>query len=242
MTLTLTERYETLSLEAGLQLIAQEFPGQAVFTTSFGLEDQAITHAILSQNLNIRIATLDTGRLFPETYTVWHQTVVKYNAKIEAFYPDAKEIQTFVEKKGPNSIYDSLENRKECCSIRKIIPLDRALIGAKLWITGLRKEQSGFRTETNLFEEDLAKNILKYQPLLHWTWDQTWDYIRKFEIPYNELHDKGFPSIGCAPCTRAIADGEDFRAGRWWWEQESQKECGLHWVDGKLQPKKGNTI
>lgn len=235
----LTESYANLSLVDGLKRLSAEFPGKVVFTTSFGLEDQAITHAICSEAIPIRIATLDTGRLFQETYDVWQKTNIRYGAKIEAFFPNAKETQSFVESYGPNAFYDSQELRKECCRIRKLVPLDSILQGMEVWVTGLRKEQSGFRTEMSLFESDPGRNLIKYQPLLHWSFEDTWKYIREHNVPYNVLHDKGFPSIGCAPCTRAIEPGEDFRAGRWWWEEETKKECGLHWVDGKLTPKKG---
>ncbi|TGL54149.1 phosphoadenylyl-sulfate reductase [Leptospira kemamanensis] len=235
----LTESYANLSLVDGLKRLSAEFPGKVVFTTSFGLEDQAITHAICSEAIPIRIATLDTGRLFQETYDVWQKTNIRYGAKIEAFFPNAKETQSFVESYGPNAFYDSQELRKECCRIRKLVPLDSILHGMEVWVTGLRKEQSGFRTEMSLFESDPSRNLIKYQPLLHWSFEDTWKYIREHNVPYNVLHDKGFPSIGCAPCTRAIEPGEDFRAGRWWWEEETKKECGLHWVDGKLTPKKG---
>ncbi|TGM80189.1 phosphoadenylyl-sulfate reductase [Leptospira bouyouniensis] len=235
----LTESYAKLLLVEGLKKLSSEFPGKVVFTTSFGLEDQAITHAILSNHLPIRIATLDTGRLFQETYDVWQKTNIRYGAKIETYFPNPKEIQNFVNANGPNAFYDSQDLRKECCRIRKLVPLDSILDGMEVWVTGLRKDQSGFRTEMSLFESDPARNLIKYQPLLHWSFETTWKYIRENNIPYNLLHDKGFPSIGCAPCTRAIEPGEDFRAGRWWWEEESKKECGLHWVDGKLMPKKG---
>ncbi|XDD55314.1 phosphoadenylyl-sulfate reductase [Leptospira sp. WS4.C2] len=235
----LTETYTSLSLEQGLRQLSLDYPKKVVFTTSFGLEDQAITHAILENKIDIRIATLDTGRLFQETYDVWQKTNMRYGAKIEAFYPNEKEIQGFVEQNGPNAFYDSLDLRKECCRIRKLVPLDTILKDTEVWVTGLRKDQSGFRTEMSIFETDTQRNLIKYQPLLLWSFEDTWRYIREHNVPYNLLHDKGFPSIGCAPCTRAIEPGEDFRAGRWWWEQESKKECGLHWVDGKLTPKKG---
>ncbi|TGN20634.1 phosphoadenylyl-sulfate reductase [Leptospira idonii] len=228
-----------LGLEASLAYLDREFGAKAVFSTSFGLEDQAITHAIHSQNLNIRIATLDTGRLFRETYELWQLTNQTYGKPIDTYFPNASQLESFLNQKGPDSFYDSVENRKECCHIRKVIPLDRALQGAEIWITGIRKEQSGFRTEMAQFEEDPSKQVLKYHPILDWTWEDTWDYIKKNKVPYNPLHEKGYPSIGCAPCTRAIEPGEDFRAGRWWWEN-SAKECGLHWVDGKLSPKKGS--
>ncbi|MBM9592169.1 phosphoadenylyl-sulfate reductase [Leptospira sp. 201903075] len=235
----LAETYTSLSLEQGLKQLSLDFSGKVVFTTSFGLEDQAITHAILENQIDIRIATLDTGRLFQETYDVWQKTNVRYGVKIEAFYPNEKEIQSFVELNGPNAFYDSQDLRKECCRIRKLVPLDTILKDTEVWVTGLRKDQSGFRTEMSIFESDPQRNLIKYQPLLLWSFEDTWKYIREHNVPYNLLHDRGFPSIGCAPCTRAIEPGEDFRAGRWWWEQESKKECGLHWVDGKLAPKKG---
>lgn len=235
----LTETYTSLSLEQGLRQLSLDYPKKVVFTTSFGLEDQAITHAILSNQIDIRIATLDTGRLFQETYDVWQKTNIRYGVNIEAFYPNEKEIKVFVEQNGPNAFYDSQDLRKECCRIRKLVPLDLILKDTEVWVTGLRKDQSGFRTEMSIFETDSQRNLIKYQPLLLWSFEDTWKYIREHNVPYNLLHDKGFPSIGCAPCTRAIEPGEDFRAGRWWWEQESKKECGLHWVDGKLTPKKG---
>lgn len=235
----LTETYTSLSLEQGLRQLSLDYPKKVVFTTSFGLEDQAITHAILSNKIDIRIATLDTGRLFQETYDVWQKTNIRYGVNIEAFYPNEKEIKVFVEQNGPNAFYDSQDLRKECCRIRKLVPLDLILKDTEVWVTGLRKDQSGFRTEMSIFETDSQRNLIKYQPLLLWSFEDTWRYIREHNVPYNLLHDKGFPSIGCAPCTRAIEPGEDFRAGRWWWEQESKKECGLHWVDGKLTQKKG---
>ncbi|WP_109018487.1 phosphoadenylyl-sulfate reductase [Leptospira kobayashii] len=235
----LETKMQNLGLEESLSFLDKEYGSQAVFSTSFGLEDQAITHAILSGNLKIRIVTLDTGRLFRETYELHQITNDKYNARIETYFPDAEKLEKFVNANGPDSFYASVDNRKECCHIRKVIPLERALNGAKIWITGIRKEQSGFRTEMSKFEIDSAKQIVKYHPILDWTWEDTKKYVKDKNIPYNPLHDKGYPSIGCAPCTRAIEPGEDFRAGRWWWENESAKECGLHWVDGKLTPKKG---
>ncbi|TGN11760.1 phosphoadenylyl-sulfate reductase [Leptospira ilyithenensis] len=235
----LEAKLQNLGLEESLSFLDGEYGSQAVFSTSFGLEDQAITHAILSQNLKIRIVTLDTGRLFRETYELHQITNDKYKTRIETYFPDAEKLEKFVNANGPDSFYASVENRKECCHIRKVVPLERALNGAKIWITGIRREQSGFRTEMSKFEIDSAKQIIKYHPILDWTWEDTKKYVKDKNIPYNPLHDKGYPSIGCAPCTRAIEPGEDFRAGRWWWENESAKECGLHWVDGKLTPKKG---
>lgn len=238
----LENQIKGMGLEESLAWIDKEFPGTAVFSTSFGLEDQAITHAIYSQNLGIRIFTLDTGRLFSETYELHKRTNGMYGKKIQTFFPDSEAVEKLVNEKGPDSFYDSIENRKECCHIRKVLPLNRALEGASLWITGIRGEQSGSREDLPKVELDQARNILKFHPILDWTWEETKAYVEANGVPYNPLHDKGYPSIGCAPCTRAIMPGEDFRAGRWWWENESTKECGLHWVDGKLVRKKGSQV
>ncbi|MEI1277538.1 phosphoadenylyl-sulfate reductase [Leptospira venezuelensis] len=231
-----------LSLEDSLAKISQDFPGQAVFSTSFGLEDQVITHAIYSQNLDIRIFTLDTGRLFTETYELHKRTNGMYGKRIQTFFPDAQAVEDLINEKGPDSFYDSIENRKECCHIRKVVPLNRALEGAKIWITGIRNDQSGSRENLTKVELDAGRDILKFHPILDWSWEKVQQYVQDKHIPYNPLHDKGYPSIGCAPCTRAVMAGEDFRAGRWWWENESTKECGLHWVDGKLVRKKGSEV
>jgi phosphoadenosine phosphosulfate reductase len=201
---------------------------EAVFSTSFGIEDQVVTHMIASQQLPIEIFTLDTGRLFPETYSTWSATMQRLNISIKPYYPSTKNIEAFIHEKGPNSFYESVDNRKECCYLRKVEPLQRALQAKKLWITGIRAEQSQNRVLESIVEWDEANKIIKYHPLLHWTFNDVKDYINKHNISYNPLHDKGFVSIGCAPCTRAIQPGEDFRAGRWWWEDNSKKECGLH--------------
>jgi phosphoadenosine phosphosulfate reductase len=192
------------------------------------LEDQAITHFIASNNLPVKIFTLDTGRLFPETYSTWSRTVEKYPLTISAFYPEANSLQGYVSEKGPNSFYESVENRKQCCFIRKVEPLQRALKGNKIWITGIRAEQSNDRHGMPMVEWDEVNQIIKIHPLLNWTWGQVKQFVSKNDVPCNPLHDKGFVSIGCAPCTRATKPGEDFRAGRWWWEDSSKKECGLH--------------
>ena len=176
----------------------------------------------------IKIFTLDTGRLFAETYSVWSSTLDRYKISIKAYYPNATILESFVEKKGPNAFYESVENRKGCCFIRKVEPLKRALSGNAIWITGLRAEHSADRGDLQSIEWDESNQIIKYHPLLHWTTNQVTDFITTNNIPYNPLHDKGFVSIGCAPCTRAIKEGEDFRAGRWWWEDTNKKECGLH--------------
>lgn len=211
-----------------LKLLSEQYPGRVTFSTSFSYEDQAITHEILSNQLPIKIFTLDTGRLFAETYSVWSSTNALYNTHIKAYYPNEEKLQDFVEANGPNAFYESVENRKQCCFIRKVEPLKRALAGNDIWITGLRAEHSGDRKDLPMLEWDESNHVIKYHPILHWTTDEVKKYIADNRIPYNPLHDKGFVSIGCAPCTRAIRPGEDFRAGRWWWEDASKKECGLH--------------
>jgi len=211
-----------------LLTLSQLFPGQVIFSTSFSWEDQVITHQIFSDNLDIKVFTLDTGRLFPETYSTWSRTLEQYGKPIYAYYPDTLALQQFIADKGPNNFYESVENRKECCQIRKVEPLKRALSGNKVWITGIRSEHSPNRQDMPQLEWDEANQVFKYHPILHWTTEEVKAFIQTHHIPYNVLHDKGFVSIGCAPCTRAVKPGEDFRAGRWWWEDSSKKECGLH--------------
>jgi phosphoadenosine phosphosulfate reductase len=203
-------------------------PGRIVFTTSFGIEDQAIAHAIFAQNLEIDVATLDTGRLFPQTYEVWAQTERLYGRRIRAFYPDRESVETLVARQGIDGLYASADARRACCAVRKVEPLRRALAGAAAWITGLRSDQSMDRTGTSFAASDPDHGLIKVSPLFDWTRDRVALFIRERGIPRNSLHDQGFASIGCAPCTRAIADGESERAGRWWWEHQEKKECGLH--------------
>jgi len=217
----------TFSLKETLAFLANEYKDKVVFSTSFGQEDQVITAIIAEQNLPISIFTLDTGRLFEETYAVFHQTLKKYKIDIKTYFPEATAVEELVNQKGPNSFYESVENRKECCFIRKVAPLTKALNGNSIWITGLRAEQSQNRNDLALFEYDAHFEIIKFNPLLKWTLKEVEDYLETNNVPQNALHKKGFVSIGCAPCTRAIADDEDIRAGRWWWES-SHKECGLH--------------
>lgn len=211
-----------------LSFLVENHSGKVIFTTSFGYEDQVITDIIFNNNFEIKVITLDTGRLFPETYKVYNSTLDKYKKPILVYFPPAEKVEEMVNKKGPFSFYESLENRKECCFIRKVIPLKRALEGNEIWITGLRASQSENRSDLQEFEWDEVNQLIKYNPLLNWSLEQTVEYIKVNHVPYNVLHDKGFVSIGCQPCTRAIQPGEDFRAGRWWWEQSSGKECGLH--------------
>jgi phosphoadenosine phosphosulfate reductase len=226
----LKEDLKDKGIVESLGFLAHKFDGKIVFSTSFGWEDQVLTHIIFSNNIPIKVFTLETGRLFPETYYVWNRTLENYGKPIHAYYPNNVLLEEMVDKKGPSSFYESVENRKECCYIRKIEPLNRALSGNECWITGIRGEQSLNRQDMENLEWDEGHNIIKYHPIFDWTLDQVKTFIKENHIVYNTLHDKGFPSIGCAPCTRAVQEGEDFRAGRWWWEDQSKKECGLHAV------------
>lgn len=224
----LSNRLEGKEPAEALAILAAEFPGKVVFSSSFSWEDQAISHIILTANLPIQIFTLDTGRLFEETYYVWSRTNEKYNTQIKAYYPNQTLLENFIAEKGPNSFYQSIENRKGCCYVRKVEPLKRALAGNEVWITGLRAEHSPEREGLPQLEWDENNHIIKFHPILNWSTEKLKNFIHQNGIPYNTLHDKGFVSIGCAPCTRAVREGEDFRAGRWWWENRETKECGLH--------------
>lgn len=217
-----------LNVVEKLRYLAQAYQNKIVFSTSFGWEDQVITHLIFANQIPIKVFTLETGRLFPETYYVWNRTLEIYRQPIHAYFPQSDLLQKMVAAKGPNSFYESVENRKECCFIRKIEPLKRALAGNEIWITGIRAEQSTNREHMEDVEWDEGNQLIKFHPIFDWTLDEVKEFIKVNNIVYNTLHDKGFPSIGCAPCTRAVREGEDFRAGRWWWEDQSKKECGLH--------------
>jgi phosphoadenosine phosphosulfate reductase len=224
----LTTGFASLDLIDRLVEARRAIAGRLVFTTSFGLEDQAITHAILNQDLAIDIVTLDTGRLFPETYAVWSETEARYGRRIPAFYPERQNVEAFVAQHGIDGFRASITARQACCATRKVEPLGRALDGASGWITGMRAEQSWERAATPYAAVDSARGLIKLNPLLDWSREHVVDFVREHGIPYNPLHDEGFLSIGCAPCTRAVKPGESERAGRWWWEQEDKKECGLH--------------
>jgi phosphoadenosine phosphosulfate reductase len=224
----IAELAEALPIEEVIRNLSKQFPGKVTFSTSFSFEDQLITHKILSNKIPVSIFTLDTGRLFEETYSVWSATNERYNTKIRAYYPDHTLLEPYVAENGPNSFYESVDQRKACCYVRKVEPLKRALKDNAIWITGLRAEHSANRHDMPQVEWDESNQIIKYHPLLHWTTKEVKDFINQYNIPYNILHDRGFVSIGCAPCTRAIKPGEDFRAGRWWWEDNTKKECGLH--------------
>jgi phosphoadenosine phosphosulfate reductase len=217
---------EGLSLTEGLSWVAETF-NKVKFSTALGEEDQVLTHLISTLNLPIEIFTLDTGRLFAETYDLLSLTSNHYKTPIQVYFPEAIAVEEYVQRQGINGFYDSIENRKQCCQIRKVQPLKRALANADLWITGLRGSQSNNRQQMKKIEWDEGMNVLKYNPLLDWSDEQLNEFIEQHKVPVNTLHKKGFASIGCAPCTRAILPGEDLRAGRWWWES-SAKECGLH--------------
>ncbi|HEX2510587.1 MAG TPA: phosphoadenylyl-sulfate reductase [Microvirga sp.] len=226
----LVETMAAANLPARLRAARRLVPGRLVFTTSFGLEDQAIAHAIFSHglDLDIEVVTLDTGRLFPETYDVWAETEARYGCRIHAVAPRTKDLEALVSAQGINGFRHSVEARLACCGIRKVEPLGRALAGAGGWITGLRSEQSAGRAATDLASRDTSQGLVKISPLADWSRRDLEFYVADNAIPYNVLHDRGFPSIGCAPCTRAVRVGEPERAGRWWWENDAKKECGLH--------------
>ncbi|WP_298425785.1 phosphoadenylyl-sulfate reductase [Rhodoblastus sp.] len=231
----LDQAFATTDLAGRLRLLRDAFDGRVVFTTSFGLEDQALTHAIRSLGLEADFATLDTGRLFPETYDVWARTEEKYGFRVKAFHPDADALQALVADQGINGFYYGLDMRKACCGARKVEPLGRALSEAQGWIVGLRGDQSDHRANLRFVEFDAARGLIKASPLLDFSRDDVAAYCALHDVPINALHERGFLSIGCAPCTRAVKPGEPERAGRWWWESEDKKECGLHvGADGRL--------
>lgn len=214
--------------EKTLELLLKEFGEDVWFSTSLGIEDQVLLDLLVKTKLPFTVFTLDTGRLFYETYNLLEKTERVYNLKIQTYFPNFEQVQKMVNEKGINLFYESVENRKECCRVRKLEPLARALKQAKVWMTGLRREQSVTRTEMLFAEWDFSHNVLKINPLIDWTLDEIWNYAKEHKVPYNPLHDQNFPSIGCAPCTREVLPGEDIRAGRWWWENPNTKECGLH--------------
>ncbi|MFC1732674.1 phosphoadenylyl-sulfate reductase [candidate division KSB1 bacterium] len=224
----LNARFQNASPHEVLKYFLHEYDGKIALASSLGAEDQVLTDMIISIKKDAKIFTLDTGRLFPETYNLIDDTNKRYDIKIKVFFPKSDKVQEMVNDHGINLFYDSIENRKLCCNIRKIEPLKRAFSSLDVWICGLRKEQSVTRVNMKLVEWDEGNQMIKINPLIDWTEGQLWDYINSNEVPYNALHDNDFPSIGCQPCTRAVKPGEDVRAGRWWWEHPDLKECGLH--------------
>lgn len=231
----LNEEAESKNWQERLTLLAGLNDKCIAFSTSFGFEDQALTHEIAAQGLEVSLFTLDTGRLFEETLTLHQQTRDRYGMPIKTYYPDPLALEKYVEERGINGFYESISNRQLCCFIRKVEPLARALDGVEVWVSGLRREQSETRSDLPLAEWDAKNQVVKFYPLRDATSEELWDYIAAKDVPFNPLHKQGFPSIGCAPCTRAIEEGEHARAGRWWWEQGKEaNECGLHFVNGKL--------
>ncbi|RXJ65905.1 phosphoadenylyl-sulfate reductase [Halarcobacter ebronensis] len=224
----LNERFAKAEATEVLEYFLKEYGKEAALSSSLGAEDQVLTDMIFKINKESNIFTLDTGRLHPETYDVMDATNLKYGVKLNVFFPDKTKVEELYQTQGINGHFESIENRKRCCNIRKIEPLKRALKPLKVWITGLRASQSITRVDMPVVEWDENFEVIKVNPLINWSEEDVWNYIKKNSVPYNKLHDKGFPSIGCAPCTRAIKEGEDIRAGRWWWENPEHKECGLH--------------
>lgn len=211
-----------------LEYFLKVFPGKAALSSSLSYEDQVLTDMMVGIRKDARIFTLDTGRQFPETYELIDRTNMQYGISIEVFFPDFRKVQEMVREHGINLFYDSVELRHKCCEIRKIEPLKRALQGVDVWISGLRRSQSVTRAGMQMVEYDAADDVLKLNPLILWSEEQVKQYVKENEVPYNRLHEKGFPSIGCQPCTRAVAPGDDIRSGRWWWEDPDHRECGLH--------------
>ena len=229
----LREELEGKDAERIIRRAWETFGDALVFATSLAAEDQVITDIIARNRWPIAFVTLDTGRLFPETYALLAETEKRYGIKIRAFFPDSAKVEELVAGKGVNLFYDSIGDRKLCCRVRKLEPLKRALTPYRAWLCGLRREQSVTRAAIHIVEDDAANGLTKVNPLAAWSEQELWGYIAARHVPYNPLHDQGFPSIGCACCTRAVKRTEDVRAGRWWWEQPEHKECGLH-VKGAL--------
>src|SRR5574344_1715296 len=224
----LNVRFGDAPAEEIIGYFLKEYQGRIALSSSLSIEDQTITDMMVKTDRKARIFTLDTGRLFPETYQLIDKTNLTYGIKLEVFFFDYKEVQRMVREEGINLFYNSMESRNRCCEIRKLEPLRRAFRGLGVWICGLRRQQSVARQAMQVVEWDERHQLIKVNPLISWSEDEVWSYIRKNHVPYNKLHDKGFPSIGCEPCTRAVKPGEDIRSGRWWWESPEHRECGLH--------------
>lgn len=230
---SLNDTMKALDLTGRLALAA-DLGGRVVFTTSLGIEDQVITHAIGTERLAISVATLETGRLFAQTVALIGETENRYGITIHRFFPVKEDVDAYVAQYGINGFYDSVEARHACCGVRKVRPLARALEGAGIWVTGLRRGQSGNRADTPFAEFDAERGLIKVNPLADWDIDRIRAYVASEAIPVNPLHERGYPSIGCEPCTRAIKPGEPERAGRWWWENDEKRECGLHVPEAAL--------
>jgi phosphoadenosine phosphosulfate reductase len=224
----LNTKFKNSKPEEVLAFLLNDTTKNTALSSSFGCEDQVLTNMMLSIDTKANIFTLDTGRLPYETYSVMDETNLKYSFKVNVFFPNNQSVEELYQSQGINGFYESIENRKSCCYIRKIEPLQRALKGVDVWVTGLRASQSVTREEMQMFEYDETNNVIKVNPLIAYSEEDVWEYINKNNVPYNKLHKQGYPSIGCAPCTRPIKEGEDIRSGRWWWENPEHKECGLH--------------
>lgn len=224
----LNEKFAKATPEEVITYFASAYKNKIALSSSLGAEDQVLTHMLTKIDKDLKIFTLDTGRLFPETYDLVAETNKHFGLSVNVYFPNFEDVENMVKNRGINLFYNSIEERKMCCRIRKIEPLKRAFKGLEVWICGLRKDQSITRFYSKMVEWDAENGLIKINPLINWTENQVWEYIHNHNIPYNVLHDKGYPSIGCQPCTRAIEKGEDIRAGRWWWEEPEQKECGLH--------------
>ena len=224
----LNKKLDGTDARQALQYFLENYAGKIAFASSMGAEDQVITQMMAGIDNKAKIFTLDTGRMFPETYELIEKTNARYKIKIQLYFPEREQVEAMVNEKGINLFYESIENRKQCCHLRKIVPLKRALAGMEVWISGLRRSQSVTRKDMKMVEWDEGNGLIKINPLIDWSEAQVWDYIKNSNIPYHALHDQGFPSIGCQPCTRAVEPGQDVRAGRWWWELPEGKECGLH--------------
>ncbi len=236
---TLNEEFANKSATSIITHIYDIFDESDVkLSTSFGAEGLVLMHLLAEAIERPRVFTIDTGRNFQETYDVWQEVMEKYKIPIEVYYPDPKDIASLNNEAGPNMFYESVENRKQCCFARKVQPLETALKDAKVWISGLRKQQGDTRNDLEIISWVEKHQVYKICPLANWFESNVWDMIRNNQIPYNKLHDKGFPTIGCAPCTRPVRQAEDIRSGRWWWEVDEKKECGIHIQDGKIVRKK----
>ena len=224
----LNERFADAAPEEVLAYFIGRYGNKIALSSSLGLEDQVLTDMVCRIDKKTTVFTLDTGRLFPETYDLIDRTEMRYGIRMKVFFPKGPEVEKYVSECGMNGFYDSIENRKRCCAVRKLEPLARAFEGLDAWICGLRRERSVTRGDMKLVEWDEAHGLVKVNPLISWHESDVWEYVRKNDVPYNKLHDCGYPSIGCQPCTRAVKPGEDIRAGRWWWESPDHRECGLH--------------